>query len=104
MAKFKISPELEERRKEAIEELETFLEDNETFEDFEAAHKAGTPGFHEVLVALRIAMETFGTHVYEHPAAVLDPEFYARADKLLEDMSELAADMTERHLEAAQQS
>lgn len=95
-----ITGSVEAERREAIEDLQDRLDDNETWEEFVERYAPSTLGFHEAVHTASLAADFVARGLLDHPSVVLDPGLYARATAALDALLELHTALTLVHVGA----
>jgi hypothetical protein len=88
--------EIEQMRLEALKE--TLQEFSRSEAELKAQYSPGSLGCHEALHAASIAMDLFEGHVMEHPAVLINPEWFRLAAQAQEAMYALYDAIGQDHL------
>jgi hypothetical protein len=93
--------EIEKARAETLEQLREGSEEDQPWEDVEAQHQPGAPGFHSALHTIQLYMDNIERHVLANPAVVLDPGTYRAAYRAYEALGETFQELASIALERA---
>jgi hypothetical protein len=93
--------EIEKARAETLEQLKRDEDADQPWEDIEAQHQPGAPGFHSALHTIQLYMDNIERHVLANPAVVLDPETYRAAYRAYEALGETFQELASMALERA---
>ena len=74
---------------------------DQPWEDIEAQHQPGAPGFHSALHTIQLYMDNIERHVLANPAVVLDPETYRAAYRAYEALGDTFQELASIALERA---
>jgi hypothetical protein len=93
--------EIEKARAETLEQLKRDEDADQPWEDIEAQHQPGAPGFHSALHTIQLYMDNIERHVLANPAVVLDPETYRAAYRAYEALGDTFQELASIALERA---
>jgi hypothetical protein len=93
--------EIEKARGETLEQLKESSDDDQPWEEVEAQHQPGAPGFHSALHTIQLYMDNIERHVLANPAVVLDPDTYRAAYRAYEALGETFQELASIALERA---
>jgi hypothetical protein len=93
--------EIEKARAETLEQLKRDEDADQPWEDIEAQHQPGAPGFHSALHTIQLYMDNIERHVLANPAVVLDPGTYRAAYRAYEALGETFQELASMALERA---
>jgi hypothetical protein len=93
--------EIEKARGETLQQLKESAEEDQPWDDIEAQHQPGAPGFHSALHTIQLYMDNIERHVLANPAVVLDPDTYRAAYRAYEALGETFQELASIALERA---
>ena len=93
--------EIENARAETLEQLKRDEDADQPWEDIEAQHQPGAPGFHSALHTIQLYMDNIERHVLANPAVVLDRETYRAAFRAYEALGDTFQELASIALERA---
>jgi hypothetical protein len=93
--------EIEKARAETLEQLKRDEDADQPWEEIEAQHQPGAPGFHSALHTIQLYMDNIERHVLANPAVVLDPETYRAAYRAYEALGDTFQELASIALERA---
>jgi hypothetical protein len=93
--------EIEKARGETLQQLKESSEEDQPWDDIEAQHQPGAPGFHSALHTIQLYMDNIERHVLANPAVVLDPDTYRAAYRAYEALGETFQELASIALERA---
>ena len=93
--------EIEKARGETLEQLKESSDEDQPWDDVEAQHQPGAPGFHSALHTIQLYMDNIERHVLANPAVVLDPETYRAAYRAYEALGDTFQELASIALERA---
>jgi hypothetical protein len=93
--------EIEAARLETLAQLKEDAQEDQPWDDIEAQHQPGAPGFHSALHTIQLYMDNIERHVLANPAVVLDPDTYRAAYRAYEALGETFQELASIALERA---
>jgi hypothetical protein len=93
--------EIEAARLETLAQLKADAEEDQPWEDIEAQHGPGAPGFHSALHTVRLYMDSIERHVLGNPAVLLDADSYRASYRAYESLAETYQELASLALERA---
>lgn len=90
--------DIENQRLADLENLKNTLGTDDVAE-IAARYAPGTFGCHEAFHTASVALDLVSGHVLEHPAVILNPDWYALADKARQALFDLYTAIGQTHMD-----